>query len=142
MSTAKRIAWIGTGVMGEPMAGHLLEAGHDIVVNTRTRAKAEGLIARGAVWADSPAEAADGADVAISMVGYPQDVEAVHLGADGTLAAATPPRYIVDMTTSRPSLAEQVYERAAAIKVGSVAAPVRGGDVGAREATLYIVDGA
>jgi len=141
MSTAKRIAWIGTGVMGEPMAGHLLEAGHEVVVNTRTRDRAEGLIARGAVWADSPAEAADGADVAISMVGYPQDVEAVHLGADGTLAAATPPPYIVDMTTSRPSLARQVYERAAAIEVGSVDAPVSGGDVGAREATLSIMVG-
>jgi len=141
MSTAKRIAWIGTGVMGEPMAGHLLEAGHDVVVNTRTRDRAEGLIARGAVWADSPAEAADGADVAFSMVGYPQDVEAVHLGADGTLAAATPPPYIVDMTTSRPSLAEQVHERAAAIEVGSIDAPVSGGDVGAREATLSIMVG-
>ncbi len=141
MSTAKRIAWIGTGVMGEPMAGHLLEAGHEVVVNTRTRDKAARLVAAGAIWADSPAEAADGADVAISMVGYPQDVEAAHLGPDGTLAAATPPPYIVDMTTSRPSLAEQVHERAAAIKVGSVDAPVSGGDVGAREATLSIMVG-
>ncbi len=127
--------------MGEPMAGHMVDAGHDVVVNTRTRSRADGLIARGAAWADSPAEAADGAHVAFSMVGYPQDVEAVHLGADGTLAAATPPRYIVDMTTSRPTLAEQLGERAAAVGVGSVDAPVSGGDVGARRATLSIMVG-
>lgn len=141
MATAKRIAWIGAGVMGEPMAGHLLEAGHDVVVNTRTRQRAEGLIARGAAWAVSPAEAADGADVAFSMVGYPEDVEAVHLGAAGTLAAVTPPRYVVDMTTSRPSLAERLSEKAATLGVGSVDAPVSGGDVGARQATLSIMVG-
>ncbi len=141
MPSPKRIAWIGTGVMGEPMAGHMVEAGYDVVVNTRTRSRADGLVARGAAWADSPAEAADGAHVAFSMVGYPQDVEAVHLGADGTLAAATPPRYIVEMTTSRPTLAEQLCERAATVGVGSVDAPVSGGDVGARQATLSIMVG-
>lgn len=141
MATAGRIAWIGTGVMGEPMAGHLLAAGVDVVVHTRTRERAEGLLRRGATWADSPAEAADGAEIVFSMVGYPQDVEAVHLGADGTLAAATPPSYIVDMTTSRPSLAERLDDRARAVGVGSVDAPVSGGDVGAREATLSIMVG-
>ena len=136
-----RIAWIGTGVMGKSMAGHLLEAGHDVVVNTRTRSRADGLIAGGARWADTPAEAADGAQVAFSMVGYPRDVEAVHLGADGTLAAASRPATIVDMTTSRPTLAQELFERAAAVGVGSVDAPVSGGDVGARDATLSIMVG-
>ena len=127
--------------MGEPMAGHLLDAGIGVVVHTRTRSRARQLLERGATWADSPAEAADGAEIAFSMVGYPQDVEAVHLGAEGTLAAATPPSYIVDMTTSRPSLAKCLHDRARAVGVGSVDAPVSGGDVGARDASLSIMVG-
>ena len=76
----QRIGWIGTGVMGASMAGHLLEAGHEVVVHSRTRSKAQALLDKGAAWADSPAEAADGTDVVFSMVGFPADVEAVHLG--------------------------------------------------------------
>ncbi len=127
--------------MGEHMAGHLLDAGADVIVHTRTKSKADRLLSRGAAWAQSPAEAADGADVAFSMVGYPSDVEAVHLGADGTLAAAKPPSYIVDMSTSRPSLAASLHERAKAVGTGSIDAPVSGGDVGARQATLSIMVG-
>ena len=123
------------------MAGHLLDAGVDVVVHTRTRSRARRLLERGATWADSPAEAADGAEIALSMVGHPQDVEEVHLGAEGTLAAETPPSYIVDMTTSRPSLAERLDERARAVGVRSIDAPVSGGDVGARDATLSIMVG-
>ncbi|MDY7108479.1 MAG: NAD(P)-dependent oxidoreductase [Planctomycetota bacterium] len=136
-----RIGWIGTGVMGASMAGHLLEAGHRIAVHTRTKEKAEALLRRGACWAGSPGEAADGADLAVSIVGYPEDVEAVHLGAKGTLATARPPRVIVDMTTSRPRLARRIAEAARERGVGSVDAPVSGGDVGAREATLSIMIG-
>lgn len=135
------IAWIGTGVMGGPMAGHLLDAGHDVVVTTRTRSRAEELLARGARWADTPAAAADGAHVACSIVGFPGDVEAVHLGPDGTLAASTPPKVIVDLTTSRPSLAVRIAEAASATGAGSVDAPVSGGDVGARNASLSIMVG-
>ncbi len=123
------------------MAGHLLDAGLSVVVHTRTRSKADRLLGRGATWADSPAEAADGADVAFSMVGSPPDVEAVHLGADGTLAAAKPPSLIVDMSTSRPSLAADLHDRAKAVGTGSIDAPVSGGDVGARQATLSIMVG-
>ncbi len=127
--------------MGEHMAGHLLDAGLSIVVHTRTKSKADRLLSRGAAWAQSPAEAADGADVAFSMVSYPSDVEAVHLGADGTLAATKPPSFIVDMSTSRPSLAAVLHERAQAAGTGSIDAPVSGGDVGARQATLSIMVG-
>ncbi len=123
------------------MAGHLLDAGLSIVVYTRTKSKADRLLGSGATWADSPAEAADGADVAFSMVGSPPDVEAVHLGADGTLAAAKPPSLIVDMSTSRPSLAADLHDRAKAVGTGSIDAPVSGGDVGARQATLSIMVG-
>jgi 3-hydroxyisobutyrate dehydrogenase len=140
-STSLDIAWIGAGVMGASMAGHLLDAGHRITVHTRTRAKAEPLLARGAAWADTPGKAADGCAVAFSIVGMPADVEAVHLGLDGTLAADRPPGVIVDMTTSAPDLAERIAAAAAERGVGSVDAPVSGGDVGARDATLSIMVG-
>lgn len=136
-----QIGWIGTGVMGAAMAGHLLDAGHQLRVFTRTKSKAAALLERGAVWADSPAEAADGADIAVSIVGYPADVEQVHLGETGTLAAGRLPRVIVDMTTSRPSLAEALHDQATARGIGSVDAPVSGGDVGARNAALSIMVG-
>jgi 3-hydroxyisobutyrate dehydrogenase len=107
-----RIGWIGTGVMGAPMAMHVLEAGHQLTVHTRTRRKAALLLQRGAAWASDPAEAADGMDLVFSIVGYPEDVEVVHLGTDGTLAAPRRPRVIVDMTTSRPSLAAEIARAA------------------------------
>jgi 3-hydroxyisobutyrate dehydrogenase len=127
--------------MGAAMARHLLEAGHDLTIHTRTRSRAEPLLTRGARWADSPAQAAEGAELAFSIVGFPDDVEEVHLSERGTLAAREKPRLIVDLTTSRPSLAAQIAETARARGVGSVDAPVSGGDVGAREATLSIMVG-
>lgn len=138
----RRIAWIGAGVMGGPMAGHLLKHGYDLTVHTRTRDKAAALIEQGARWADSPREAAEGVDLAVSIVGFPRDVEAVHLGEHGTLAATRRPRFIMDMTTSTPSLAERLAARAREIGVGSIDAPVSGGDVGARNAALSIMVGA
>ena len=110
-------------------------------MNTRTKSKAQPLLERGARWADTPAACADGADVAFSMVGFPEDVEAVHLGAEGRLAASNRPSFIVDMSTSRPSLARRISEAAAAVGVASVDAPVSGGDVGARQAALSIMVG-
>ncbi|MEE8107267.1 MAG: NAD(P)-dependent oxidoreductase [Planctomycetota bacterium] len=139
--SALRIGWIGTGVMGEPMAGHLMDAGHSVTVHTRTRKKAEGLIARGAAWAENAAAAADSADVVFSMVGFPTDVEATHLGPKGTLAAENPAPLLVDMTTTRPALARRIHEAGAERGVGCVDAPVSGGDVGARKATLSIMVG-
>ncbi|UCD76304.1 MAG: NAD(P)-dependent oxidoreductase [Phycisphaerales bacterium] len=137
----RRIGFIGTGVMGAPMAGHLIDAGHELTVHTRTKSKAQDLLDRGAAWADSPAEAADGQDVVISIVGTPRDVERTHLGEQGTLSATKPPVVIVDMTTSRPYLAARIAEVAKAKGVGAVDAPVSGGDVGARDATLSIMIG-
>ena len=136
-----QIAWIGTGVMGRSMAGHLLDAGHRLRVHSRTKSKAEALLARGAAWCATPADAADGADLAISIVCMPADVEAVHLGSAGTLAAASPAKVVVDMTTSSPALARTIAARAAERGVGAVDAPVSGGDVGARNATLSIMVG-
>jgi len=139
--SATRIGWIGTGVMGAAMCGHLLDRGHRVTVFTRTPARAEGLLARGAVWADSPRAAAAGADVVFTMVGFPHDVREVVLGPDGTLAGAAAGAVLVDMTTSEPSLAREIEAAARARGVGSLDAPVSGGDVGAREARLSIMVG-
>jgi len=137
----QKIAFIGTGVMGLSMAGHLMAAGHRLTIHTRTKARAEPLLAQGALWAKSPRDAADGADLAISMVGFPEDVEATHLGSAGTLQASRPPSVIIDMTTSRPSLAIRIADVAIAKNIQSLDAPVSGGDIGARNATLSIMVG-
>lgn len=135
------VGWIGTGIMGAPMAGHLQKAGYELRVHNRTRAKAEGLISGGATWADTPAACAEGSDVVFSIVGFPADVEAVHLGGGGVIEAARPGSIVVDMTTSRPSLAVTLAERFAEKSVAALDAPVSGGDVGAREGRLAIMVG-
>lgn len=127
--------------MGAAMAGHLLNAGHALIVHSRSKIKAQALIDRSAAWADSPAQAANGTDIVISMVGYPHDVEEIHLGECGTLSADRPPRLIIDMTTSRPSLAAHIAQVAGGRDVASLDAPVSGGDIGARNATLSIMVG-
>ena len=136
-----RIGWIGTGVMGSSMCGHLLGAGFSVTVYNRTRTKAERLLERGALWATSPKQVAEASDVVFTIVGYPADVRSVILGDDGVLAGCEEGNVIVDMTTSEPSLALQIAEAAAKVGVHSVDAPVSGGDVGAREATLSIMIG-
>lgn len=141
MAEPQKLAWIGTGVMGASMCGHLLDAGHQVVIYTRTKARAEPLLARGAEWADSPAQAAARADVVFTMVGMPSDVREVYLGDDGILAGARPGTIAVDMTSTSPSLAVEVYERARERGVATIDAPVSGGDVGARNATLSIMVG-
>lgn len=136
-----RLGWIGTGVMGSSMCGHLLDRGFEVTVSNRTRAKAEPLVARGARWADTPRQVAEAADVVFTIVGYPADVREVVLGPEGSLAGARPGAILVDMTTSEPSLAVEIAEAAAKKQVHSIDAPVSGGDVGAREARLSIMIG-
>ncbi len=141
MSAKPRIGWIGSGVMGLSMCGHLVDAGYEATVYTRTRPRAEPLLVKGAAWAGSPADVAATAEVVFSIVGYPADVRAVILGPGGVLAGAPPGSVIVDMTTSEPSLAVEIHEAAKAQGVDAVDAPVSGGDVGARNATLSIMVG-
>jgi 3-hydroxyisobutyrate dehydrogenase len=136
-----RVGWIGTGVMGLSMCGHVLDAGYAVTVHSRTRSRAEPLLEKGATWADTPAAVAASADVVCSIVGYPADVRAVILGEDGALAGAGPGTVLVDLTTSEPSLAVEIHERAAQRGVAAIDAPVSGGDVGARNATLSIMVG-
>jgi 3-hydroxyisobutyrate dehydrogenase len=140
-SATTRIGWIGTGVMGSSMCGHLIDKGYAATVFNRTRDKARPLLDRGAQWADSPQQLAERADVIFLIVGFPKDVREVVLGPSGVLAGRTTGKTIVDMTTSEPSLAQEIYQRARAHGVASLDAPVSGGDVGAREARLSIMIG-
>ncbi len=136
----KKIGFIGTGVMGSSMAKHLQDAGYELGIYTRTKAKAQELLDRGMTWFATPAEVAAWSDVVISMVGYPQDVEEVYLGENGVLSTKAG-GYIVDMTTSSPKLAQKLYEAAKAKGIAALDAPVSGGDLGARNATLAIMVG-
>jgi 3-hydroxyisobutyrate dehydrogenase len=136
-----RIGWIGTGVMGRSMCDHLVTGGYQVTVHTRTRERAEPLMAAGADWADDPAEVAGRSDIVFTMLGYPEDVREVILGADGVLAAAAPGTIAVDLTTSDPSLAVTIGAEAASRGLQALDAPVSGGDVGAREGTLSIMAG-
>jgi 3-hydroxyisobutyrate dehydrogenase len=136
-----KIAFVGTGVMGQGMVANLLKAGHEVTVYTRTKAKADGLLVLGAKWASSPAESARGTDIAISMVGYPNDVEEVWRGPQGFMSSAKPGCVLIDMTTSSPALARSLAAEAAAKGFGPLDAPVSGGDRGAREGTLTIMAG-
>ncbi len=141
MSDRMTVGFIGTGIMGASMAGHLMDAGYPLRVYNRTRDKAQGLLDRGAAWCDSPAEVARQADVVITIVGYPRDVEAVVLGPEGALSTARPGTILIDMTTSEPALAQRIHAAAKAKGVGSLDAPVSGGDTGARNGTLAIMVG-
>jgi 3-hydroxyisobutyrate dehydrogenase len=136
-----RIGWIGLGVMGTSMCGHLVRAGFATTVFNRTRSKAEPVLNLGARWADSPRDVAKASDVVFTMVGYPADVREVILGRQGVLAGAKSGDYVVDMTTSEPSLAVEIADAAASQGVTALDAPVSGGDIGAREAKLSIMIG-
>ena len=135
------LGWIGAGVMGSSMCSRLMEAGFDVTLHTRTRAKAEPLLERGAAWAGTPRAVAEAAEVVFAIVGYPSDVRQVFLGNDGVLQGCSGGEVIVDMTTSEPSLAVEIAEEAASRGAAAIDAPVSGGDVGARSGTLSIMIG-
>ena len=136
-----KIAWIGTGVMGESMAGHLMDAGHELFVYNRTKSKTDNLVSRGATLLNEVKDAPIFADVVFTIVGYPKDVEEVYLGENGLITTAKKGQVFVDMTTSSPTLAEKISNEF--LKVGAYALdlPVTGGDVGAKNATLSIMAG-
>ena len=141
MSTLPAIGFIGTGVMGRSMALHLLGAGHAVSVHNRTRDKAQDLLDAGAAWHDSAASVARVSEVVITMLGFPADVEDTYLGTDGVIANARAGSLLIDMTTSSPVLARRIAEAARVRGLDAVDAPVSGGDVGARAATLVIMCG-
>ncbi len=135
------VGFIGTGVMGKSMAGHLLKAGYEVVIYNRTKEKAQDLITEGAYWQDSPAQVARKCQVIITMVGYPADVQEVYLGSQGIIQNAVRGSIAIDMTTSSPKLAQRIFREGLAKGIYVIDAPVSGGDVGAREAKLSIMAG-
>ena len=138
---AATVGWVGTGVMGRSMCGHLLAAGYPVSLTTRTRSKADDLLSRGAVWCATPRAVAERSDIVFTMVGFPSDVEQVYLAEDGILAGARPGSVLCDMSTSEPTLAVRIHGLAKARGIHSLDAPVSGGDVGAREARLAFMVG-
>ncbi len=136
-----KIGWVGLGVMGSSMCGHLIDAGFAATVYTRTKHKADALLKKGAAWAETPRAVAEHSDVVFSIVGFPSDVREVMLGEQGALAGSKSGNILVDMTTSEPSLAIEIANAAKAKGVHSIDAPVSGGDVGAKEARLSIMIG-
>lgn len=137
----KKIGFIGVGIMGKSMVRNLRKAGYEVAIYTRTKAKAEDVIAEGAVWCDTAAECAKGRDVVITIVGYPKDVEEVYFGDNGIIANADPGTYVIDMTTTSPRLAVRIWEEAEKAGLHAVDAPVTGGDTGAKVGTLTILAG-
>jgi 3-hydroxyisobutyrate dehydrogenase len=136
-----RIGWIGTGVMGRWMCQHLMSKGYAATVYNRSRDKTKPLLEAGAAWGDTPRAVAERSDYVFAIVGFPRDVREVFLGTQGALAGSRSGTVLVDMTTSEPSLAREIYEAAKAKGVASIDAPVSGGDVGARNAALSIMVG-
>ena len=136
-----RIGWIGTGVMGLSMCGHLMDAGFRTSVYNRSRDKAGDLLAKGAAWADTPKKVAEASDVVFTMVGFPKDVREVYFGPDGVLAGLKPGAAAVDMTTTSPSLAKEIAAACSDMGASALDAPVSGGDVGAKNAALSIMVG-
>jgi 3-hydroxyisobutyrate dehydrogenase len=140
-SVIQSVGFIGLGIMGRHMAGHILAGGYKLHIYNRSRGNAEALLAKGAVWHDSPAALAPHCDVIVTIVGYPADVEQVYLGPDGLVARANRGSILVDATTSSPTLAKRIAELAQTKGLSALDAPVSGGDVGAREAKLAIMIG-
>ena len=140
-STQPAIGWIGAGIMGSSMVGHLLRAGHPVVVHSRTRARCEPLLAAGATWADSPREVAAKADIVCTNVGMPAELDEVMFGTAGALSVARGGQIFIDFGTSKPSASRRIAAAARERGARALDAPVSGGDIGARNATLSIIVG-
>lgn len=135
------IGWIGTGVMGKSMCEYASKIANQTFVYNRTKSKAQELINNGAIWCDSPKEVAQNADIIFTIIGYPKDVEEMYLSDEGLINSAKENAILVDMTTSSPTLAKQIYETATKKGVQVLDAPVTGGDIGAKNGTLVIMVG-
>ncbi|WP_144509447.1 NAD(P)-dependent oxidoreductase [Bacillus sp. FJAT-22090] len=141
MTERLKVGFIGTGVMGKSLIKHLLTAGHEVVIYTRTKEKAEELISIGATWVKHASEVASGTQIVFTMVGYPHDVEEIYFGANGIFEADNKGLVVIDMTTSTPTLAKQIDSAAKEKGMHSLDAPVSGGDIGAQSGKLSIMCG-
>lgn len=139
--TNKIIGWIGTGLMGNPMVKHLLKAGYKVNVHNRTKEKAADLIQLGCGWYDTPAALTAQSDVVVTIIGFPKDVEDCYFGEQGIFNALKPGTVLIDMTTTKPSLAVKIAAQAAQAGAAFVDAPVSGGQLGAINGTLSIMMG-
>lgn len=137
----KTIGFIGTGVMGKSIAGHLLDAGYKVNVHNRTKSKTDDLVKDGAVWKDTPKEIIESSEITFTMVGYPDDVKQIYFGEDGIFESLQEGQTVIDLTTSTPTLAIEIYEKAREVGAYSLDAPVSGGDSGARNKTLTVMIG-
>lgn len=137
----KVIGWIGTGLMGNPMVKHLLKAGYKVNIYNRTKSKADDLIAMGCTWFDTPTALTAQSDVVITIIGFPKDVEECYFGAEGIFKELKPGTILIDMTTTKPSLAIQIADEAEKKGAEFVDAPVSGGQVGAVNGSLSIMIG-
>lgn len=138
---SKRIGWIGTGLMGNPMVKHLLNAGLTVSVHNRTKQKAEDLISLGCEWYDTPGQLAANSDVVVTIIGSPAEVEACYFGEEGILNAVKSGSILVDMTTTKPTLSKRISEYAERMHVDFIDAPVSGGQLGAINGTLSVMIG-
>lgn len=136
-----KIGFIGTGVMGQAMAQHLLDAGHELFVFNRTKEKTDQLVTNGAIWCETPQKISQVVEIICTMVGYPQDVEEIYYGEQGIFASDLTEKLLIDFTTSTPKLAEKIAQNAKKVGAQSLDAPVSGGDLGAKNATLTIMVG-
>ena len=141
MSEIAKIGFVGTGVMGKSIVKHILSAGHEVTIYTRTKEKAQDLLDLGATWAESPGEVAAQVEVIFTMVGYPSDVEEVYYGKTGIFENGKSNLMVIDLTTSTPTLAIELYNKAQEVGMSSLDAPVSGGDVGAKSGLLSIMVG-
>lgn len=137
----KTIGWIGTGLMGNPMAHHLVKAGYTVHVNNRTKSKAQALLDAGCQWFKTPQELAENSDIIITLIGYPKDVEQVYFGDNGIFNGIKTGTILVDMTTTKPSLAQKIAKQATLKQCTFIDAPVSGGEVGAINRALSIMIG-
>lgn len=135
------VGFVGTGVMGSSMASNLIKGGYRLLVYNRTKSRADNLVKKGAQWKNRVSDLAKESDVVISIVGYPKDVEEIYFGQNGILENVKRESIVIDMTTSKPSLAQKIYEAAKNRGIYALDAPVSGGDVGARDAALSIMVG-
>ena len=138
---SKKIGWIGTGLMGNPMVKHLLNAGFNVNVHNRTKQKAQDLIDLGCTWYPTPGQLAANSDIVVTIIGSPAEVEACYFGSEGILKAVLPGTILIDMTTTKPTLSIKISEQAALKQVEFIDAPVSGGQVGAINGTLSVMIG-
>ncbi len=137
----KVIGWIGTGLMGSPMVKHLLTAGYKVNIHNRTKSKTDDLVNLGCTWYDTPAALAENSEVIVTIIGFPKDVEECYFGPEGIFTKLKEGSILIDMTTTKPSLAVKISEEAGKLNCEFIDAPVSGGQVGAIAGTLSIMMG-